>query len=116
MSGIARWDDRSFRIWHYSVSYRRLLLRSLRDDFPSRVDVLFSNVSYLCMPSDVDRLEISEATDFVPPDHVDLKDAPGRWYVLNGGVGYLHGTHCEWHEDDGNALTPSRFGPFRRTD
>ncbi|MGW0467745.1 hypothetical protein ACWDX6_21145 [Streptomyces sp. NPDC003027] len=115
MGLLAEWD-RPFRIWHYSVSYRRLLLRSLSETSPNRIDVLFSNVHFLHMSTACDRLEISEDPEFRPQFSIDVEGIPGKWFLLNGGTGYLYGTHCQWHEDDGSALTPSRFGPFKRTD
>lgn len=115
MELVAEWD-RPFRIWHYSVSYRQLLLRSLVESTPSRVDILFSNVRFLHVSTDFDRLEVCVDSEFLPPGPVDLDGMPGKWFVLNGGAGYLYGTHFQWHEDDGSALTPSRFGPLKRTD
>lgn len=112
---IAGWD-RPFRVWHYSVSYRQLLFRSLSDASPSRVDVLFSNVRFFHGATDCDRLEVCVDSDFFPPNLPDLSGIRGKWFVLNGGSGYIYGTHCQWHEDEGSALTPSRFGPLKRTD
>ncbi|MFJ6695464.1 hypothetical protein ACIQM4_05275 [Streptomyces sp. NPDC091272] len=115
METVAEWD-RAFRVWHYSVSYRQLLLRSLTEESPSRVDVLFSNVRFLHGATEWEQLEISVDPDFRAPGSPAFHDVPGKWFVLNGGAGYLHATHCQWHEDDGNAMTPSRFGPLKRTD
>ncbi|WTW98564.1 hypothetical protein OG216_36820 [Streptomycetaceae bacterium NBC_01309] len=115
MELVAGWD-RPFRVWHYSVSYRQLLMRSLADVAPKRVDVLFSNVRFFHGPTDFDRLEIHTGADFTPPGAPEIGGAPGRWFVLNAESCYLYGTHCQWHEDDGNAMTPSRFGPLKRTD
>jgi hypothetical protein len=50
MAGVATWES-EFTVWDYSVSYSRLLLRSLQDSSPSRVDVLFSNVLFMHMPT-----------------------------------------------------------------
>ena len=115
MEIIAEWQ-RSFRMWHYAVSYHQLLLRSLIDDPQSRIDILFSNVYFLHMPAKCERLEISTDEEFDPPGIEIPAGTQGKWFIINGGVGYVYATHCQWHEDDGNAMTPSRFGPLKRTD
>lgn len=116
MTLVAMWD-RAFRAWHFSVSYNQLLLRSLSDDTsPARVDVLFSNVYFLHVPTTFARLEIHKGEGFDPP-HVEIPvGTRGEWFTINTGEGYVHATHCQWHEDEGNAMTPSRFGPLKRTD
>jgi hypothetical protein len=111
---LASWD-RPFQLWHYSVSYRRLLVRSVDGGPPERVDVLFSNVRFMHLTSLYEKFNISAPEGWAPPDGGVLMDQPGQWFVINGGQGYIHATHCQWHEDDGNAMSPSRFGPFRQT-
>lgn len=116
MTLVAAWD-RPFRMWHFSVSYNQLLLRSLSDDAsPARVDVLFSNVSVLRLPTTLPRLEIHTDDEFAPPGVGVPAGTRGQWFTVDDGTWYVHATHCQWHEDEGNALTPSHFGPFRRTD
>ncbi|GAA3809752.1 hypothetical protein ACFS5L_44410 [Streptomyces phyllanthi] len=115
MALVAVWE-RPFRTWHFAVSYRQLLLRSLSDSSPARVDVLFSNVAFLHMPTECQRLEIRAGEDFDLPDVEIPAGTRGEWFAVNGGVGRIYATHCQWHEDEGNAMTPSRFGPLRRTD
>ncbi|MEU4243626.1 hypothetical protein [Actinoplanes sp. NPDC026619] len=115
MHEIASWE-REFEVWDYSVSYSRLLLRSLQDESPSRVDVLFSNVAFLHLPTEFPSLRIgrAEGRSF---GGVEIPDSvKGDWYTLNDGQAYVFATHCQWHEDDGNFKTPSKFGPFARTD
>lgn len=116
MTLVASWE-RPFRMWHFSVSFNSLLLRSLRDTpSPARVDVLFSNVFFLQMPTACPRLEISTGGEFTPSGVEVPAGTRGQWYTINSGSGHLFATHCEWHEDEGTAMTPSRFGPLRRTD
>lgn len=107
---------RSFQLWHYSVSYSRLLFRSVGGGLPGRVDVLFSNVEAMHVENEYEQLEVELRPDWNPPGFRDLSGVPGYWFSLNSGVGFVRATHCEWHEDDGNSMSPSRFGPFRSTD
>ncbi|MEU0677026.1 hypothetical protein ABZ330_29825 [Streptomyces sp. NPDC006172] len=116
MAVVTAWE-RPFRMWHFSVSYNQLLLRSISDDSsPARVDVLFSNVFFLHLPSTYPRLEICTDENFCPPDVRIPQGTRGQWFTVNQGAGYVYATHCQWHEDEGSALTPSRFGPLKRTD
>ncbi|MCX4674866.1 hypothetical protein OG413_05920 [Streptomyces sp. NBC_01433] len=116
MTLVAAWE-RPFRMWHFSVSFNSLLLRSLRDDAsPARVDVLFSNVFFLQMPTTCSQLEIRTGEGIDAPKVEIPAGTRGQWYTINSGKGYLYATHCEWHEDEGTAMSPSRFGPLRRTD
>jgi len=112
---VATWE-RDFQVWAYSVSYSRLLLRSLQDPSPSRVDVLFSNVMFMHLPTSFPRLRIrmAEGRQF---GGIDIPDSvKGNWYAINSDQSFVFAGHCQWHEDDGNFTSPSRFGPFRRTD
>ena len=115
MEPLVRWD-RDFRIWHYTVSYSQLLLRSIDvAGFDTRIDVLFSNVAFMHMKRSMSRLYIDAAEEWRPAG-VDVTEKRGRWYVINDGEFYVHATHCQWHEDQGDHHTPSRFGPLRGTE
>jgi len=105
--------DRRFKVWHYSVSYSRLLLRSLEDD---RIDVLFSNVQLMHIARSYSSLEILAEEGWAPEGINQRFEDPGQWFILNSGAGYIYATHCQWHQDTGNAMTPSRFGPFSQTE
>ncbi|MBV7699224.1 hypothetical protein [Streptomyces sp. TRM70350] len=108
---VAVWE-RPFRVWHFSVSYNQLLLCSLSEDTsPVRVDVLFSNVCFLQMSTKCTRLEIHTGEGCDPPGVEIPAGTRGEWFTRNAGEGYVFATHCQWHEDEGNAMTPSRFGP-----
>ena len=112
---VATWE-RGFDVWDFSVSYSRLLLRSLQDSSPARVDVLFSNVRFMHLSTEFERMQIdtAEGRSFGGIEFPD--SVKGDWYVINGGQSYVFATHCQWHEDDGNFKSPSKFGPFARTD
>ncbi|MBD3005596.1 MULTISPECIES: hypothetical protein [unclassified Streptomyces] len=116
MQRLVEWN-RNFRLWHYTVSYSQLLLRSVNiEGTESRVDILFSNVNLMHVSNSfeslsIDRMEISEARDFLQLG-TPLQNK-GHIFLLNGGEFYVQGSHCEWHEDLGGPRTPSRFGPLR---
>lgn len=116
MIEIGSWES-SFQMWHFSVSYRRLLWRSLEEGIGAsqgRIDVLFSNVETMQVETEYSSLRIEQLDD-AEVEGMAAGQGAGRWYRINGGDGYIRATHCEWHEDDGNAMSPSRFGPFMRT-
>lgn len=115
---IPAWD-REFQVWQYSVSHSVLLLRSADSDrYGSRVDVLFPAVELMKLRPTYDSLRIDIAT---AEDQARIfGEAPpsfshGSLFLLNGGEGYVWAADCQWHEDDGDYRTPSRFGPLRGT-
>ncbi|QDU09047.1 hypothetical protein [Gimesia aquarii] len=61
---IHSFEERSFRIWEFSVHHSRLLIRSAKideDDF--NVDLIFTAVDYLSLPDHMKGLEIDTASD-----------------------------------------------------
>ena len=116
MEKVAEWD-REFRIWHYTVSYSQLLLRSINvEGSETRIDVLFSNVSMMNLPSSLEHLRIDrlEPSDPQARAHEGVhQNRETSVYLLSGGEFYIYATHCEWHEDLGGTRTPSKFGPLR---
>ena len=114
MSQIMYWD-RDFVVWHYTVSYQQLLLRSSKNGVDgTRIDILFSNAYLMHLRPAFSRLRIDLAADDWPHESVELPTGTqANWYVLNDGEGYVLATHCQWHEDDGDNHSPSRFGPLR---
>jgi hypothetical protein len=116
MRTVGRWE-RDFKIWHYSFSWSRLLLRSEPgNDDDTRIEILFSNVVYMRIPTVLSGLEISEGllSDVDLPQGVN--EEPGRpckVFHLNEGVGTVIATHCDWHEDNEWLDGPSSFGPMR---
>ncbi|WP_461036516.1 hypothetical protein [Streptomyces mayteni] len=119
MKEIANWD-RKFQVWQYSVSHSVLLLRSYHaQQYATRIDIVFPNVSLMRLEPSYEPLEIHEAG---PEEVADLlgdrvgKPDRGRLFLLNHGAGYVRAADCAWHEDQGDHRTPSRFGPLRGTD
>jgi hypothetical protein len=114
LESVVRWERR-FRVWHYTVSYSQLLLRSIGvEGFDTRIDVLFSNVYLMHLKPVLHRLHIDLETKEWSRDGLDLPDGVKvNWYTINDGDAYVVATHCQWHEDQGDHHAPSRFGPLR---
>ncbi|MBH5336702.1 hypothetical protein IHE55_18765 [Streptomyces pactum] len=110
---------RNFHLWHYTASYSQLLLRSVDvTRYDTRIDVLFSNVELIHLEPDmerlsIDRLTLAEARELLPDSH---DPNHGSVFLVNDGQGYVHASHCRWHEDEGGPHSPSRFGPLRGTE
>ena len=106
--------DRPFQIWSYVVSHRQLLLRSNKDGSQtSRVDVLFKNVREIKLPTDLDRLEVREAT---VEDLARLgigTDPSAKVFVVLGGAheGYVIAGVVAAAEDDKDYYEPSSLLP-----
>ncbi|MBT2472007.1 hypothetical protein J7E97_30140 [Streptomyces sp. ISL-66] len=113
---LADWD-REFRTWNYAFGYSQLLLRSTPEfDSDKRVDVLFSNVRRMNVPSEFSGLVIDEGDFASERERLGISSTPSepfKLFILNGGDGYVLATHCDWHEDNEWVDAPSRFGPFR---
>jgi hypothetical protein len=112
-------SDRVFRIWDWSISHCRLLLRSpRRPDDPStlNVDVMFSGVFYLELRESLEGLWIGAPSaeddarmrSRVPPG------THGRYFALrSGGKQYVVGAaHMEVAEND---LPPMQSSLWRPT-
>ncbi|MBL1096655.1 hypothetical protein [Streptomyces coffeae] len=116
MQRLASWE-RSFRVWHYTVSYSQLLLRSVNiEGEESRIDILFSNVERMDIICDFETLAIEKisASEARSDFGLDIpRSATSHVFLLNHGDAYVQGTHCEWHEDLGGPRSPSKFGPLR---
>jgi hypothetical protein len=113
-------SDRYFKVWQYTVSHRRLLLRSSRDRPPdTRIDIHFGNVDLLLLRPAYDGLVIRQAGDEeceqVGLDY-GVEVEPGRLFVLGGGLrSFVLSAPPQWHEDEGAMDDPSWFGPLRGT-
>lgn len=108
--------DRVFQMWQYSVSMKRLLLRSTkRDSFPSRVDVLFQNVKALMLPTLLHGLVIVEAdsdqADRISRETGFLPDRETVIYSVRSPAydGYVVAGVCVSTEDDGEYFDPSQL-------
>jgi hypothetical protein len=98
--------ERTFQVWFYTVSMRRLILRSTKDEgHPTRIDVLLQGVTRVKLPtlmvglsirvaSSTEQMAIEEADGMAlgPHDHV---------YVVQGQnyTGYVVGMVMAAHED-----------------
>lgn len=111
---------REFRLWHYAAGYSQLLFRSIDvSGSPKRIDLLFSNVERTQIGVRYDDFAVEEIADADDPRVAELgllAPAYGKVFLINGGPDYVTATHCQWHEDDGDARSPSKFGPLRGTD
>lgn len=114
MNRIVRWD-RDFQVWYYTVSYHQLLLRSSKTGATgTRIDILFSNVYSMLLRPSYANLRIDVADGNWPYGSVEPPSGTrANWYILNDDEGHVLATHCQWHEDDGDNHSPSRFGPLR---
>ncbi|WP_433517356.1 hypothetical protein ACQP2T_18495 [Nonomuraea sp. CA-143628] len=119
MARVVSWQ-REFRIWHFAVSYSQLLLRSLDvERYSTRIDLLFSNVERMHVSSEYSELTVDVITSLPDPKLPDFQPPLprcGKVFLINGGPDYVAAAHCQWHEDDGGAHSPSKFGPLRGTE
>lgn len=114
MSELYR-SDRHFKVWQYTVSHRRLLLRSTRDKPPeTRIDVHFGAVSFMLLCPYYDGLIIREGSDkecqwIINEYGAEVKS--GYLFVLGRGFSsFVVSGKPQWHEDDGGSKDPSWFG------
>ena len=116
---LAEWD-RDFKVWSYAFSYSQLLFRSPpKFDDDLRVDVLFSNVRAMNIPTRLSGLKIEIADFSEMREHLNIGEVPNEpfeLYVLNGGPHYILATQCQSHEDHEWVGAPSHFGPLRGVD
>jgi hypothetical protein len=102
-------------MWFYTVGHKTLLLRSPKaPNAPSRIDVLFVNVAAIHLPTILDSLMVSEATETEATDVPVLahRDLEGRkvFAVRAGEVtGYVVAGAAAWHEDQREYDEPSHF-------
>ncbi len=111
-------DDRVFQMWAYSVSMRRLLLRSNKNDtFDTRVDVLFQNVKAISLPTTMEGLTVATAGDAGVAEIANktgiLPDDDKSFFELrtHGVRGYIIAGVVVEDEDHGEYFEPSRLWP-----
>lgn len=113
-------STRYFKVWQYTVSHRRLLLRSSMDRPPAtRIDIHFGAVDIMVLRPSYDGLVIRRADDeecaAVSRDY-DVEVRPGRLFALGGGLkSFVVSAPPQWHEDEGEMDDPSWFGHMRGT-
>jgi len=108
--------SRRFLIWVYTVSHSELLLRSTKtSDLVTRIDVFFKNVAAIHLPTILDGLAVSEATDIERVElhlQIDPSRLEGRKvFVVRGSnfTGYVVAGVMAWHEDEQEYHEPSYF-------
>jgi hypothetical protein len=108
---------RFFKVWTYTVSHCRLLLRSTKEGgLPSRVDVYFGGVERMLLRPYYDGLRVAEA------DAQDLDDYRDRYGEIGEGyklftlepalASFVVAGVLQSHEDAGGFRDPSYFGHF----
>ncbi len=113
-------SDRYFKVWQYTVSHRRLLLRSTRDMPPAtRIDLHFGAVSIMLLRPSYDGLIIRRASDEecqkISLDY-GFEVRPGRLFALGGDLkSFVVSAPPQWHEDEGGLNDPSWFGHMTGT-
>ncbi len=94
---------RYFQMWAYNASHSQLLLRSTKsEDAPTRVDVFFTGVDVVHLPTSMAALEFIDAQSV---------DGPNRRYVMGfaGGEGYVVAAGAWYAEDQGDFDDPSAW-------
>lgn len=114
MSELYR-SDRYFKVWQYTVSHRRLLLRSTRDNPPeTRIDVHFGGISFMLLRPYYEGLIIREGSAEECQritDEYGVEAKLGYLYILGRGFsGFVISGKPQWHEDEGGSKDPSWFG------
>lgn len=110
-------SPRDFKVWAFSASHTRLLLRSTKEGgLPSRIDLYFGGVSRMLLrpyysglragPADPAEREAYRERYGEIPDRATLFTLePDLASFVVAGV-------MQSHEDDGGFLEPSYFGRF----
>jgi hypothetical protein len=107
--------DRYFKVWQYTASHCRLLLRSTRDNPPdSRIDIHFGRVGLMVLRPAYDGILIREGSPEechrISLDY-GVEVAIGRLYVIGGNLSsFVVSARPQWHEDRGGSNDPSWFG------
>ncbi|MGH2363062.1 MAG: hypothetical protein ACRDHX_00225, partial [Chloroflexota bacterium] len=112
------YPDREFQIWGYTVSMRRLLLRSTKSEhFGRRVDVAFQNVQAMRLRSSLPGLVISSAngllTEEITKETGLLPDEKQRFFSVAASNfdGYVVAGVVVRSEDDREYYEPSEVWP-----
>ncbi|GAB3172626.1 hypothetical protein GCM10027059_42410 [Myceligenerans halotolerans] len=107
--------SRPFQVWIYSTSHRLLLLRSARTAaHDSRIDVLFGFVEHMNVATNIDYLELQEASSVETQAYVDsygarIPDRLSLTFLSHEKRFFVVGAPPMWHEDSGGYDDPSYF-------
>ncbi|WP_157555844.1 hypothetical protein [Herbidospora yilanensis] len=76
---------------------------------------MFEHIRYTRIRHEYESLALQEVS---PGDEriarLDLPASPeSRLFLVNDGPDFIQALICHWHEDDGHAHTPSKFGFMR---
>lgn len=83
MTSAYAFPSRKFQVWLYTVGHRMLLIRSVRTDVcPTRIDVLFSDVSFFALPTWPDGLSLRQWN----ASHGDVPIGAAEWVNSHRGV------------------------------
>ena len=107
-------SPRSFKMWRYNVSHRQLLLRSTKEnDTPTRVDILFKDVTAIKLHTELlglTILKISPAeVDSIPEELKGLISDRKTLFSIESArcAGYVLAGLMEQAEDTGEYDEPS---------
>lgn len=105
--------DGPFAVWCYTIEHGRLLLRRTKStEHPTRVDILFKDVGWMCMPTTFADVRIREASSGEADSLLSagsLRTLGRRIYAVFGPnwEGYVLAGVVVWKEDDGEYNDPS---------
>ena len=110
----------SLSLWAYKIGHSCLLLRRVKSaEHSTRVDVLFKSVRWICLPSTIDDLQVSEVSDDTIKDLVNdvdlLRYSNEKVFKLHGknNNGYVLASVVFFHEDTQSYSDPSYFEDFQ---
>ncbi len=108
-------SERYFKVWQYSVSKNRLLLRSTRDNPPStRIDIHFGAVGLTLLRPYYDGISIRRASNeerALIDETYSSADVAGDLFVIGEEPqSFVISGAPQWHEDEGGLNDPSWFG------
>lgn len=103
-----------FAVWSFTIGHGRLLFRRTKSDVhPTRVDILLTDVGWMCLPMTFMDVEVRE----VALDEIRsmlavagaLREKGRKAFVLSGAewTGYVLAGALAVHEDDGEYNDPS---------
>ena len=104
---------RQFKMIEYRVSHGLLLLRSQKtSESQGRIDILFTDVRYIDLPTTIPQLFVEER----PLDSSEVSYEPGlkRYSVSwNSGGGQIVAGSVSWCKDEHEYAAPSSLMPER---
>jgi hypothetical protein len=107
-------SQRFFQLWQYTTSHNQLLLRSnKRDEYSTRIDILFKDVSVIVLQPFLEGLQVELCDSLELPRNFNFKVGPRNLYkvVSVDTSGYIAAASMAVHEDEGEYFTPSALLP-----